>query len=227
MKLQDNNNKALIILTMIYAVLLLIVPIFSTIIVKVGIFTFASGLILASLYYTIVDVLNELYPKKEVRQVINFGFYVRPFMYALMWFVLSLPVIKGMEQHDMVTDIMLGSTWMMFVGMCSTWLSQSYEVIVNRIVAKKTEGKLFLLRNYISTATSASLGTIIHQLIGYGIGGYLLHFVSEVDLVAVILSSIVLRLSYAFLVSTPLAQLIIYILKKLGYVSLSETRGVE
>ena len=176
------TNKNLILLSMIFAVSLVISNVVTAKTIQTGIPLFEGATIVipgAALCYAITflmtDVIGEIWGKKEANQAVLLGFICQILASLLILFTQYLPATDPDMQASYV--MLLGQNWVFVIGsLVAYFISQSWDVwffhkIRNKYIAKHgtTKGGKWMWNNG-STMTSQILDTVIFIGISFGIG---------------------------------------------------------
>ena len=176
------TNKNLILLSMIFAVSLIISNVVTAKTIQTGIPLFGGATITipgAAVCYAITflmtDVIGEIWGKKEANQTVILGFLCQVLATILIIFTQFLPAVDPEMQN--AYNMLLGQNWIFVIGSLVAYLiSQSWDVWVFHKIRDKyinkhgtTKGGRWLWNN-ASTMTSQILDTIIFIVIAFGIG---------------------------------------------------------
>lgn len=176
------TNKNLILLSMIFAVSLIISNVVTAKTIQTGIPLFGGATITipgAAVCYAITflmtDVIGEIWGKKEANQTVILGFLCQVLATILIIFTQFLPAVDPEMQN--AYNMLLGQNWVFVIGSLVAYLiSQSWDVWVFHKIRDKyinkhgtTKGGRWLWNN-ASTMTSQILDTIIFIVIAFGIG---------------------------------------------------------
>lgn len=176
------NNWNLILLSMIFAVSLVISNVVTAKTIETGI-KLIGGMTIsipgAALCYAITflmtDVIGEIWGKKEANKVVLFGFICQTIATLLIIFTQILPATNPDMQN--AYDMLLGQNIIFVVGsLVAYFISQSWDVYIfhkirDKYIAKhgSTAGGRWIWNN-ASTMTSQILDTVIFIGISFGLG---------------------------------------------------------
>lgn len=176
------NNWNLILLSMIFAVSLVISNVVTAKTIETGI-KLIGGMTIsipgAALCYAITflmtDVIGEIWGKKEANKVVLFGFICQTIATLLIIFTQILPATSQDMQN--AYNMLLGQNIIFVVGsLVAYFISQSWDVYIfhkirDKYIAKhgSTAGGRWIWNN-ASTMTSQILDTVIFIGISFGLG---------------------------------------------------------
>lgn len=176
------NNWNLILLSMIFAVSLVISNVVTAKTIETGI-KLIGGMTIsipgAALCYAITflmtDVIGEIWGKKEANKVVLFGFICQTIATLLIIFTQILPATNPDMQN--AYNMLLGQNIIFVVGsLVAYFISQSWDVYIfhkirDKYIAKhgSTAGGRWIWNN-ASTMTSQILDTVIFIGISFGLG---------------------------------------------------------
>jgi uncharacterized integral membrane protein (TIGR00697 family) len=176
------NNWNLILLSMIFAVSLIISNVVTAKTIETGI-KLIGGMTIsipgAALCYAITflmtDVIGEIWGKKEANKVVLFGFICQTIATLLIIFTQILPATNPDMQN--AYNMLLGQNIIFVVGsLVAYFISQSWDVYIfhkirDKYIAKhgSTAGGRWIWNN-ASTMTSQILDTVIFIGISFGLG---------------------------------------------------------
>jgi len=159
--------KYLDLITVTFAVILILSNITSTKIATIGWLSFDGGTILFPLAYIFGDILTEVYGYARARRVIWIGFIMNLLMVVTFWVVGKLPADPTWGLQESYNNI-LGIVWRIVLASLTAYLvgefSNSYILAKLKI---KTKGKFLWLRTIGSTIVGQFLDTTIFLLIAF------------------------------------------------------------
>lgn len=176
------TTKNLILLSMIFAVSLVISNVVTAKTIQTGIPLFGGATITipgAAVCYAITflmtDIIGEIWGKKEANQTVILGFFCQVLASLLILFTQFLPAVDGNMQS--AYNMLLGQNWIFVIGsLVAYFISQSWDVWVfhkirNKYIQKHgdVKGGRWIWNN-ASTMTSQILDTVIFIGISFGIG---------------------------------------------------------
>lgn len=176
------TNRNLILLSMIFAVSLIISNVVTAKTIQTGIPLFGGTTITipgAALCYAITflmtDVIGEIWGKKEANQTVALGFICQIIASLLILFTQYLPAVDNNMQQ--AYTMLLGQNWVFVIGSLVAYLiSQSWDVYIFHKLRDKyikkhgsVKGGRWIWNN-ASTMTSQILDTIIFIGIAFGLG---------------------------------------------------------
>lgn len=175
------NNWNLMLLSMIFAVSLVISNVVTAKTIETGV-KLIGGMTIsipgAALCYAITflmtDVIGEIWGKKEANKVVLFGFICQTIATLLIIFTQCLPATNPDMQN--AYNMLLGQNVVFVVGsLVAYFISQTWDVYVfhkirNKYIEKHGNTKNKWIWNNASTMTSQILDTVVFIGISFGIG---------------------------------------------------------
>lgn len=174
------TNKNLILLSMIFAVSLVISNVVTAKTINTGIPLFGTTINLpgAALCYAITflmtDVIGEIWGKEEANTAVKFGFICQLLSTVLIVFTQFLPATDANMQE--AYTMLLGQNIVFVVGsLVAYWISQKWDVwifhkIRNKYLENHNNTKGRWIWNNLSTMTSQILDTVLFIGIAFGLG---------------------------------------------------------
>lgn len=174
------NNKNLMLLSMLFAVALVIANVVTAKVIQTGIPLFNSTITLpgAALCYAITflitDVVGEIWGKDEANKIVRFGFIAQIMATMLIVFTQFLPAVDSAMQESY--NMLLGQNVVFVIGslvayLCSqTWDVWVFHKIREKFVTKTGNNKSRWIWNNLSTMTSQIIDTVIFIGIAFGLG---------------------------------------------------------
>lgn len=171
------TNQNLILLSMLFAVSLVISNVVTAKLFQTGVSVFGIPITLpgAVLCYAITflctDVIGEIWGKDAANQTVRYGFIAQ--VLATILIVLTRYIPAADEGMQTAYDMLLGQNWILVVGsMVAYWCSQSWDVwafhkIRNKFNANPRQRWIW---NNASTMTSQIIDTVLFSVISFGIG---------------------------------------------------------
>jgi uncharacterized integral membrane protein (TIGR00697 family) len=141
---------------------------FNTISVSVGILT-------VPLMFLVMDIVHEVWGKKETKQFINTGVLAMAIMILITWVSVNVPVgrFAGVpkDQIDLYTTAYNGffsvSIRMAIASILAFYFSQLSDVLVFHFWRKQTHGKFYWLRKNVSTFISEMVDSTIFMFVAF------------------------------------------------------------
>lgn len=175
------TNKNLILLSMIFAVSLIISNVVTAKTIQTGILLFGEttitipGAVLCyAITFFITDVIGEIWGKKEANQTVILGFVCQIIATLLIIFTQYLPAVDLNMQN--AYEMLLGQNWIFVIGsLVAYFISQSLDVWIfhklrNKFIKQDGNNKSRWIWNNVSTMTSQILDTVIFIGIAFGVG---------------------------------------------------------
>lgn len=171
------TNQNLVLLSMLFAVSLVVSNVVTAKLFQTGISIFGIPVTLpgAVLCYAITflctDVIGEIWGKDAANQTVRYGFIAQVLATALIVLTRYIPAADTNMQT--AYDVLLGQNWILVIGsMVAYWCSQSWDVwafhkIRNRFHADSRKRWIW---NNASTMTSQIIDTVLFSVISFGIG---------------------------------------------------------
>lgn len=171
------TNQNLVLLSMLFAVSLVISNVVTAKLVDTGINLFGNPVALpgAVLCYAITflctDVVGEIWGKKEANRTVRYGFVAQLLATGLIILTQYIPAADAEMQNAYET--ILGQNWVFFVGsMVAYFCSQSWDVWVFHKIRNKFDAnpRKRWIWNNLSTMTSQIIDTVLFIGISFGVG---------------------------------------------------------
>lgn len=176
------TNRNLILLSMIFAVSLVISNVVTAKTIQTGIPLFGNSTITipgAAVCYAITflmtDIIGEIWGKKEANQTVILGFFCQILASLLILFTQYLPAAN--QDMQQAYNMLLGQNWIFVIGsLVAYFISQSWDVWIFHKLRDKhirehgNTGKGRWIWNNASTMTSQILDTVIFIIISFGLG---------------------------------------------------------
>lgn len=213
------TNTNLILLSMLFAVSLVISNVVTAKLFDTGVMLFgiSVGLPGAAICYAITflatDVIGEIWGKEQANKTVKMGFIAQLLATTLIILTQYIPAVD--PQMQAAYDMLLGQNWIFVVGsLIAYYCSQSWDVwifhkIRDKYIAKHgtTNGGRWIWNN-ASTMTSQVIDTVMFIGISFGIGfGWLFNSEMWLPLIAMMIGQYVFKFMLA-IIDTPFFYLL-------------------
>lgn len=207
-KLREKNKYSdlFLYLSIIFVVCLLLSNILASKILKIGIFSTTSGVIIFPISYIINDIFSEVYGYNKTKKIIVFGFLMNLFMVLIFSLAIILPSPEWFQNND-AFKIILGSTPRNCIASLMAYLFGS---LVNSKVLVKMKGQnnnKFGVRAVVSTLFGELTDSLIFVFIA---------FVGNLDIqqmITMILTQVIVKTLYE-VICLPLTTFVVKKVKK-------------
>ena len=207
-KLREKNKYSdlFLYLSIIFVVCLLLSNILASKILKIGIFSTTSGVIIFPISYIINDIFSEVYGYNKTKKIIVFGFLMNLFMVLIFSLSIILPSPEWFQNND-AFKIILGSTPRNCIASLMAYLFGS---LVNSKVLVKMKGQnnnKFGVRAVVSTLFGELTDSLIFVFIA---------FVGNLDMqqmITMILTQVIVKTLYE-VICLPLTTFVVKKVKK-------------
>lgn len=207
-KLREKNKYSdlFLYLSIIFVVCLLLSNILASKILKIGIFSTTSGVIIFPISYIINDIFSEVYGYNKTKKIIVFGFLMNLFMVLIFSLAIILPSPEWFQNND-AFKIILGSTPRNCIASLMAYLFGS---LVNSKVLVKMKGQnnnKFGVRAVVSTLFGELTDSLIFVFIA---------FVGNLDMqqmITMILTQVIVKTLYE-VICLPLTTFVVKKVKK-------------
>lgn len=140
--------------------------------IEIGPFIMSVGIIPWPIVFLTTDLINEYYGKKGVRAISVFTAVLIVFMFAILFFCMSVPAWEKSPVGDEAFNLVFGQSSMIIVGSIIAFLvGQFIDVRIFWFLREKTGKKMIWLRATGSTAISQLVDTFIVVGIAFWLTG--------------------------------------------------------
>jgi len=129
-------------------------------------FIVPAGFVSYAITFTITDIIDEVYGKREGYWTVRAGFVASVVMLALVWLARIMPPLVPAMQETYVRAFDVTAR-IVFASMVAYLISQHHDVWAFHWWKIKTKGKWLWLRNNLSTATSQLIDTVLFITIAF------------------------------------------------------------
>ncbi len=212
------TTSNLTLLSMIFAVSLVIANVVTSKLINTGIPLFGENIILPgaavcyAVTYLCTDVIGEIWGVKEANTCVKFGFVCQILSTVLIIFTQALPAVDPAMQQSY--NMLLGQNWIFVIGsLVAYYLSQSWDVKVfhtirQKYLVKHNSTKHRWIWNNVSTLTSQVIDTVVFIGISFGLGfGWFFNREMWLPLATMMVGQYILKAALALL-DTPLFYLL-------------------
>ena len=174
------TNANLVLLSMLFAVSLVIANVVTAKLFDTGIFLFGIPVVIpgAAVSYAVTflmtDVIGEIWGRATANKTVIFGIIAQLLATAIIIGTQFLPAVDPAMQG--AYEMLLGQNWIFVIGSLvayiasQTWDVWAFHTIRDKWIAKKGNTKDRWIWNNLSTVTSQIIDTIVFILISFGIG---------------------------------------------------------
>lgn len=174
------TNYNLTLLSMIFAVSLIVANVVTAKTVQTGIPLFGSTIVIpgAVLCYAITflmtDVIGEVWGREQAQKTVVFGFICQLIATSLIMLTQFLPAVDPTMQY--AYELLLGQNFVFVIGSLTAYFaSQTWDVFIfhkirNKVIEKTGGTKHRWIWNNASTMTSQAIDTVIFIFIAFGLG---------------------------------------------------------
>lgn len=140
--------------------------------IEIGPFIMSVGIIPWPVVFLTTDLINEYFGKKGVRAISWFTALLITFMFAILFFCMSIPAWDGSPVTDDAFNLVFGQSSMIIIGSIIAFIVGQYvDVKIFWFLREKTGKKMIWLRATGSTAISQLIDTFIVVGIGFWLTG--------------------------------------------------------
>lgn len=201
--MQDESQKALLILSSIFVGSLVIASVLASKVITVLGLVVPAGVLAYCVTFVVTDVISELWGQEKANSVVFGGFIALVFSLLLVRLAVVWPPAPFWA-HDPAFRTVLDSTSRIIVASFSAYLlSQYHDVWAFHLLRQLSGGKHLWLRNNLSTAVSQLIDTVVFITIA---------FYGVMPIAPLILGQWVIKLIIAIL-DTPVIYAAIWLLK--------------
>lgn len=208
------TNQNLVLLSMLFAVSLVISNVVTAKMFQTGISVFGIPVTLpgAVLCYAITflctDVIGEVWGKAAANQTVRYGFIAQVLATVLIVLTRYVPAADTSMQN--AYDMLLGQNWVLVIGsMAAYWGSQTWDVWVFHKIRERFDAnpRKRWIWNNASTMTSQIIDTVLFSGISFGLGfGWLFDPQMRLSLLAMMIGQYIFKFVLA-LIDTPVFYL--------------------
>jgi hypothetical protein len=135
---------------------------------EVGGRVFDAGNVLFPLAYVLGDVLTEVYGFRSARRVILLGFGCNLLAVGAIQIALVLPAADFWAENEAAYDLVLGTTWRIFVAsLCAYLLGELTNAYVLSRMKVATEGRFLWSRTLTSSLVGQGLDSAVFVTIAF------------------------------------------------------------
>lgn len=211
----SKQEKAFLLLSCIFVVLLVVSNVIAGKIIIIGGLFAPAAVICYSLTFAATDTLTELFGKERTRFVVNVGFFVTILSALFIRLAILMPSAPfGLEQ-DVFKAVLGGNLRIVIASLIAYLISQHHDIWAFTFWKEKTKGRHLWIRNNLSTGVSQMLDTTIFiTLAFYGTGAPVLSMITGQYVIKLLIG----------MCDTPIVYLMVYAVKQ--YTGLA-VRNVE
>jgi queuosine precursor transporter len=166
---------------------------------EVGGRVFDAGNVLFPLAYVLGDVLTEVYGFRSARRVILLGFGCNLLAVGAIQIALLLPAADFWAENEAAYDLVLGTTWRIFVAsLCAYLLGELTNAYVLSRMKVATRGRWLWSRTITSSLVGQGLDSAVFVTIAFaGSGADLVDTIVTTWLIKVAWEAVATPLTYA------------------------------
>lgn len=196
------------IFTGVFCGLLVIASVTAVKLVQIAGIVFPAGVFAYAFTFTVTDVVNELFGKKEADRVVTAGWVTLFLSCLFVNLALVLPPASFWKHQEAFFKI-LGTNWRIVLASFTAYLvSQFHDVWHFDFLKKIFKGKHLWFRNNLSTMLSQLMDTVIFITLAFYSPA-----MSFLELFRIIFGQYLVKIVLA-LVDTPLVYFFVYIIRK-------------
>ncbi|MEW5920352.1 MAG: queuosine precursor transporter [Bacillota bacterium] len=200
------QEKAFLLLTCSFVVLLVVSNIIAGKIVTIGGMFAPAAVICYSLTFALTDTMTELWGKERTKFVVNVGFVVTVLSALFIRLAILMPAAPFWT-HQAAFELILGSNLRIVLASLTAYIiSQHHDIWAFTFWKKKTQGRHLWIRNNLSTCVSQMMDTAIFILLAF--------FGTGSPLLTLIMGQYAVKMVIAFS-DTPLVYLLVNTIGKL------------
>lgn len=202
MEAMTKREKAFLLISCSFAVLLVISNVVATKIIVAGRFFAPAAVLCYSLTFAASDTLTELWGKERARFVVNVGFFVTLLSALFIRLAVIFPPAPFWGGQEVFAAVLGANLRIVIASLAAYLVSQHHDVWAFLFWKEKTKGRHLWVRNNLSTVVSQLLDTVLFiTLAFYGQG---------LPLLSMIVGQYAIKFVIA-LCDTPLVYLMVYL----------------